>query len=155
MRMFRSSVRIEAPLYPTEDEDRVRRAMLQLFPSTDLRKEKEGKEDILVGSPPSLDLLKEKLAQQSIRDSARTHLESRANRTLTFMLGKQAATVGKINFMDTIGPLGEIQVTVEGDIPGFVGWLTEIEWKGGEERDGESCEREKGEKGLGEKEVMK
>ncbi len=107
---------METPLRPTESPEKVRRAVLNLFPKTLLE---EG--ESLRGRVDSLDRFAELLRKQHIRDSSReVLLGSIRGRRLVFHLNKQAAFAGRVSF-SAYAPLGDIRVTVvSDDLPGLV-----------------------------------
>ncbi len=104
-------VRVEAPIHPTENPEKVTRALRNLFP--DLRIESTAHR--IIGTTENLDRLRELIRNQRIRDTARRQLVAgrRENRT-TVSLSKQAAFVGVVNFAAS-SPLGDIAVTIESD----------------------------------------
>jgi predicted RNA binding protein with dsRBD fold (UPF0201 family) len=110
-------LRVEAEVKPTEDPEKVLRALKNLFPSLDFSK--SGR--TLIGEsddPSSLQTIKELLRRQAIRDAARSHLLSKIfENRLEFMLNKQAAFCGRVNFTDGESPLGPIKVCVETENP--------------------------------------
>jgi len=104
-------VRVETPIHPTENPEKVMRALRNLFP--DLRI--ESTEHRIRGTTENLDRLRELIRNQRIRDTARRQLVAgrRENRT-TVSLSKQAAFVGVVNFAAS-SPLGDIAVEIESD----------------------------------------
>ncbi|HEX9907591.1 MAG TPA: RNA-binding domain-containing protein [Thermoplasmata archaeon] len=104
-------VRLVARCFPTEEKDKVAKAMSSLFP--DIRLEGD---DPIVGTSLSTDRFAEQLKRQKIRDSARAVLRRgiRGNST-SFRINKQVAAVGKISFSEESHPLGDIEVTVFSD----------------------------------------
>jgi len=101
---------VETVCKPTEDKDKVKNAMLNIFP--DLRIDDKG--DRMIGASFSLDRFKEILRSHRIRDTARTVLfrGKKGNKTI-FKLNKQVAFVGKICFAEENSPLGDITVILE------------------------------------------
>jgi predicted RNA binding protein with dsRBD fold (UPF0201 family) len=110
-------LRVEAEIKPTEDSEKVLKALRNLFPS--LNFSQSGR--ILAGESDdlsSLQTMKELLRKQAIRDAARAHLLSRIfENKLEFMLNKQAAFCGRVNFTDGESPLGPIKVCIETENP--------------------------------------
>lgn len=96
---------------PTENVDKVMKAMLNIFPDLQIE---QGDEE-LVGTTESLENMKELLEKQKIRSAARKVFRSsvEGNR-LTLRLNKQVAFMGKVNFAEK-SPLGDIEVIVEDD----------------------------------------
>ncbi|HYR81225.1 MAG TPA: RNA-binding domain-containing protein [Thermoplasmata archaeon] len=104
-------VRVETPIHPTENPDKVMTALRSLFP--DLRV--ESREGRIIGTTENLDRLRELIRNQRIRDTARRQLLAgrRGDRTAV-SLSKQAAFVGVVNFAVS-SPLGDITVEIESD----------------------------------------
>lgn len=104
-------VRVETPCRPTESRDRVRQALLQLFPDLVFRRD----DDVVEGTAETLDRLRELIRNQKIRDTARKQLlAGRRGDATRVRLSKQAASVGRVNF--ALGsPLGDIEVEIESD----------------------------------------
>ena len=104
-------VRVSVPVRPTEDADKVRRALLNVFP--DLRI--DASEDALRGTTESLDRLRELIRKLKIRDTARrVLLRGREGDLTRFDLSKQAAFSGRVSFAAD-SPLGDIAVEIESD----------------------------------------
>lgn len=107
------SLKVKTKIYPIENEEKVKKAVKNIF-DTELKKEDE----YLIGESRkigSLDILKEKLKNQAIRDSTRSiFLKNVAGKKLRFRLNKQAAFVGVVNFLES-SKLGEIEVEIESD----------------------------------------
>jgi predicted RNA binding protein with dsRBD fold (UPF0201 family) len=104
-------VRVDTPIHPTENPDKVMTALRNLFP--DLRL--ESTEGRVSGTTENLDRLRELIRTQRIRDTARRQLLAgrRGDRTAV-SLSKQAAFVGVVNFAAS-SPLGDITVEIESD----------------------------------------
>jgi predicted RNA binding protein with dsRBD fold (UPF0201 family) len=107
------SLNVRTKVYLTEDEEKVRQAVTTIFP---LELKREG--SYLVGDSAtikSLTILKEKLENRSIRDTARgLFLHNIAEETLRFGLNKQTAFVGVVNFLES-AKLGVIEVKISSD----------------------------------------
>jgi predicted RNA binding protein with dsRBD fold (UPF0201 family) len=112
-------VTARAPIRPTEDASRVAKAVAALFPDATLTQS-----DIDVSAAGgSLDRLRELVRAQRIPDTARSAMLgglSEDGLRAHFLLGKQAAAVGRAHFGPLRSPLGDIDVTIEGDAPGEV-----------------------------------
>jgi predicted RNA binding protein with dsRBD fold (UPF0201 family) len=105
---------ISAPVKPTEDCDKVKQAIQNLFPDAHIERHKNG----LVGKSDNLERFRDLLERQRIRDSARSFLSKGCqDRTFVFTLNKQAAYMDKVNFAIMPHPLGDITVSVESDDP--------------------------------------
>jgi len=105
-------VTARAPLLPTEDPNKVERAVLNLFPDGILeRQERE-----IVVRAASLDRFKLLIRNHRILDSTRkVMLRGAEAGSTSFSLNKQVAFVGKISFLEEQTPLGGIEVTIEDD----------------------------------------
>lgn len=107
-------IRVRAPVKVTEDPEKVRRAILNLFPDAILQVEP----DRIEGSAGGLGRLAELVRKHQIPDTARNVLlrGRRGETTRTrVLLGKQAAFVARPNLGVEPGPLGEIEVEIEAD----------------------------------------
>jgi len=113
---------IRAEVRPTEDEEKVVKALLNLF-NVQLREEVSGHVKILVGEGGREALVKFRrlLMEQRILDAARQYLlRGLHERGFSFYLNKQAAYSGKVSFCSFEygeSPLGPIAVEVETDDP--------------------------------------
>lgn len=107
-----TSVAIHCPVNPSEDPEKVRSAILALFPDAELELGEGGFE----GTVSSLDSFGRLIRRQRILDAARAVLIANIRGQRTRMsLNKQVATVGKISFADRNPVLGAIEVSVEDD----------------------------------------
>lgn len=118
-------VRVEVEVRPTEDPQKVLQALRNVFPSLVFSRS----ENVLRGEGSLLDLerFRELLKRQAIRDAAKSHLLAKCREgRIEFMLNKQVAYCGKVNFTDGESPLGPISVVIETSNPvGLVRHLTE------------------------------
>jgi len=97
------------PRKATEDPEKVRTALLNLFPDAHVE-EAEGEMRAVTGS---LEILRQRIRDQRIRDTARGELiKGRVEDVLRFRLNKQAAFAGRVSF-SAGSPLGDIEVLVE------------------------------------------
>ena len=105
------SVTVSCPVYPSEDPDKIRTALLNRVPTGEFElTEKEMK------GPADLDRFSALIRRQKILDTARSQMQrgTRGSSTKTvFSLNKQVATVGKVSFVDYRTVLGTISVCVE------------------------------------------
>ena len=98
-----------AAVHPTEDQDRVSSAILNIFPAARL---------VSTGTSVEFetsfaDRFVEALREQQIRDTAMMVLKNAMEGGSTsFHLNKQAAFMGKVNFTEGRSTLGDIEVTV-------------------------------------------
>jgi len=124
-------VRVETPLNPTEDSDKVSRAVHNLFPNAGLHEirtdERHAKLEATMSSLQDLENLKTILRQEVIRDAARRILlQSVSGSTIVVYLNKQAAFAGKASFCERYdeSPLGPITLTITAENPAeLVDWL--------------------------------
>ena len=105
-------VKVMAKVNPTEDEEKVKKAILNIFPSVKL----ERKGAYLSGKVMDLKVFREKLRTQRILDAARGEMiKGRKDGKTVIYLNKQAACVGRINFTDENAILSPITVEIESD----------------------------------------
>ncbi len=106
-----TAVRISCPVNPSEDEEKVRSAVLSIFPDAELVLN-----DGRLEGEASLDRFSKAIRRQKILDATRAVMimNSRGN-TTRLSLNKQVATVGKVSFADKRPVLGAIEVTIEDD----------------------------------------
>ena len=110
-------VTIRARCYPTEDREKVVRAIKNLFPDADVQGD-----DPITAHSQSLETFCDRLKQQRIRDAARAALRRGLKRgSASFALNKQVASIGKISFSEESHALGDIEVIMSrGDIQALV-----------------------------------
>lgn len=130
--MDRVKIRIESVVHPTEDEDKVSRAIRNTLGEVNLESTPQKRGLLLRAEAEDLEALthlKRGLKRQRIRDAARALLKrSMRGGTVSFSLNKQAAYAGRISF-STSGesPLGPIMVVIEcDDLEAVVEWLTSM-----------------------------
>ena len=106
-----TAVRISCPVNPSEDEEKVRSAVLSIFPDAELVLN-----DGRLEGEATLDRFSKAIRRQKILDATRAVMimNSRGN-TTRLSLNKQVATVGKVSFADKRPVLGAIEVTIEDD----------------------------------------
>ena len=107
------SVLITCPVYPSEDPEKVREAILNIFPDASLETDDRG-----FRGEATADKFHGLIRKQKILDSTRAMMfkGTRGNR-ITIHLNKQVAAVGKISFTEPRTILGTITVTMEDDEP--------------------------------------
>jgi len=130
-------VAVEAEVRPSENKDKVLQAMLNFFDFERISEEKVGISLVIIGESSTLrSLIKfhRALREEKILDSARKYLYKGINgNSISFMLHKQAAAVGRISFVDSENesPLGPIKVRIEYKDPqAVIDWLTPKTAKG-------------------------
>ncbi|AEH24607.1 RNA-binding domain-containing protein [Pyrococcus yayanosii] len=108
-------VEVEAYVYPTEDIEKVKRAMLNLVPGLEFEAYDKGEYLLLVGrtkSKKALQRLYELFRGQQILDTARAMLEEGYfGEEIIIKVHKQVAYVGKVNFNED-SPLGPITIII-------------------------------------------
>lgn len=117
------NISAKAACHPTEDREKVRHAILNLFPDAQF----EDAQGSVTARSGSGEALREAILNQRIRDTARSVMRRgvRGNST-RFTLNKQAAFMGKVSFIEGQIALGGIEVTVENDdIEGTIDYLAE------------------------------
>ncbi|MDI3502190.1 MAG: hypothetical protein PWR13_1209 [Archaeoglobi archaeon] len=115
-----AEVKIRAEIKRTEVEERVRRAILNIFPDAEIRREG----NFLIGHANSLETLRELVHRQRIIDTVRSELLKNLRGNSTFLkLRKQVAYVGRLNLSED-DPLGEIEVEIfSNDIESLIWWI--------------------------------
>ena len=107
-----TSIEISCPIYPSEDPEKVKTAVLKVFPDASIEETDDG----IKGTSGSLDRFSKQIRKQKILDTTRSILihGKRGDRT-RFFLNKQVAFVGKISFCEERTILGTIKVVVIDD----------------------------------------
>ncbi|MFY9606711.1 MAG: RNA-binding domain-containing protein [Thermoplasmata archaeon] len=110
-------IRLTAKCFSTEDRDKVVGAITKLFPDAEITGD-----DPIVARSTSIDAFGELLKRYRIRDAARGVMRRGLRRgSISFMLNKQVAAVGKVSFSEENHPLGDLEVTiVSDDINGLI-----------------------------------
>lgn len=120
--MSSAKISLKAPVHPTESEEKVKKAVLNIFPNAELD---IGEREIR-GKASDMERFREILRDLRIRDTARNFLMSRINgNRIEFSISKQAAYMEKISFGGNKPALGEIEITIESESPEkLIQWLT-------------------------------
>jgi len=124
-------VRVEAEVRPTEDLEKVKKALLNIVEVKDIRHvtSTEGYSFLICESRSVTALFKlhELLRQQRILDTARKIFQTqRQGNMVTIKLHKQSAYAGHISFItyDDESPLGPITITIISDkLDEIIDWL--------------------------------
>lgn len=123
---------VEVEVFPTEDLNKVKRAVENVFGSLTFRTEELRGVTRLKAEASGREALTKFwniLRRERIRDAARAvFLEGLNGKTLTFYLNKQAAFVEHISFSEETGesPLGPLKVKIECENPReLINWLTQ------------------------------
>ncbi len=102
----------KTPVYPTENEEAVKQAILNIFPESKLTYG----ENELIATTDSGERLKEILRNHRIRDTARHILRAgREGDKTRFRINKQVACVSKVSFVEGSPALGSIDVEIEAE----------------------------------------
>ena len=106
------SIEITCPVYPSEDPEKVKTAVLKVFPNAEL----EEKDDVINGRTDNLDRFSKQIRKQKILDTTRSIMihGKRGDRT-RFFLNTQVAFVGKVSFCEEKTILGTIKVVIIDD----------------------------------------
>lgn len=125
------NVHVEVEINPTESEDKVKRAVENVFGSLPVRIKPSHKGSLLVARAKGLEALTKLynlLRRERIRDAARGALfEGLRGNMISFCLNKQVAYAGHISFSKAVAesPLGPIRVQIECEDPReLIDWLT-------------------------------
>ena len=116
------TVTAKTPVQPTEDDAKVVRALLKLFPSSRINRIAGPDETVTLAIRESglqpLANLRNLIKQERIRSAARAVLiRNTRGRTIRIYLNKQAAFMGRVSFCEPIGesPHGPISVELDCD----------------------------------------
>ena len=128
--MSQTTVQIEADVNPTESEEKVRKAVLNIFGDMPMDLKPAQKGNVLTadvkGQEP-LNTLRNLLLRDHIRDASRKALyHGLRDNIVTIYLNKQAAFAGHVSFSEAEAesPLGPIKVTIKTGAPQqFIDWL--------------------------------
>jgi len=123
-------VQVEAQVNPTENEDKVKRAVENMFSRLELEVKPQKRGSLLVGRGRGMDTLTKLynlLRRERIRDAARgVFYDGLSGKSIVFYLNKQVAYVGHISFSKPVAesPLGPIKVEIQCSNPReLIDWL--------------------------------
>ncbi|MEM2263522.1 MAG: RNA-binding domain-containing protein [Candidatus Bathyarchaeia archaeon] len=123
-------VHVEVEVNPTESDEKVRRAVENIFGGIPVQTKSLRRGSLLVAEAKGLESLTKLynlLRRERICDAARGALfEGLNGKTITFYLNKQVAFVGHISFSKAVAesPLGPIKVQIKCDDPRkLIDWL--------------------------------
>jgi len=124
------SVQVEADINPTENEDKVKRAVENMFGNLEFEVKPQRQGSLLIGRGKGIDALTKLynlLRRERIRDAARGALyEGLSEKSIIFYLNKQVAYVGHVSFCQAVAesPLGPIKVEIKCNNPReLIDWL--------------------------------
>jgi predicted RNA binding protein with dsRBD fold (UPF0201 family) len=125
------TVHIEAEVNPTESEEKVKKAVENIFGNVETRVQPIHRGSILIAEAGGIEALTKLcsiLRRERIRDAARTALlEGLERKSVRFCLNKQVAFAGHVSFAKEVAesPLGPIKVKIECENPReLINWLT-------------------------------
>jgi len=124
------SVQVEVDRNPTESEDKVKRAVENMFGNLEFEAKPQRQGSLLVGRGRGMDTLTKLhnlLRRERIRDAAKGALyDGLSGKSIIFYLNKQVAYVGHVSFSQPLAesPLGPIRVEIQCDNPReLIDWL--------------------------------
>jgi len=124
------SVHVEADINLTENEEKVKRAVENMFSNLEWEVKPQKRGSLLVGRGRGMDALTKLynlLRRERIRDAARGALyEGLSEKSIIFYLNKQVAYVKHVSFSKPVGesPLGPIKVEIQCSNPReLIEWL--------------------------------
>ena len=124
------NILVEAEIHPTEDPEKVKRAVGNIFGSLEFEVKPQRRGSLLVAKAKGmggLTKLYNLLRRERIRDAARGVLfEGLGEKSISFCLNKQVAYVGHVSFSKPAAesPLGPISVQIQCDNPReLIEWL--------------------------------
>jgi predicted RNA binding protein with dsRBD fold (UPF0201 family) len=121
-------VEVSSKINPTEDAEKVKKSVQNIFPKGKIIMESEYV--LLSGERELLVHFKEVLEKRKIRTVARSIMEKRIDgNKVKFYVSKQAALVNVINFSeDNSAPLEDIKIEIESEnLEEVLKWLAPIE----------------------------
>ncbi|KPV64191.1 MAG: hypothetical protein AOA66_0371 [Candidatus Bathyarchaeota archaeon BA2] len=123
-------VHVEVEVNPTEDPEKVRKAVENIFGSVEFEVKTHGRGSLLIAKSKGIDGLTKLynlLRRERIRDAARGVLfDGLEEKSTVFYLNKQVAYAGRISFSKPVAesPLGPIKVQIRCDNPReLIEWL--------------------------------
>jgi len=123
-------VTVEVEVNPTEDSEKVKTAVANLFTNLEFEVKPQRRGSLLVARAHGIDGLTKLynlLRRERIRDAARGALfDGLSGKSITFYLNKQVAYVGHVSFSKPVGesPLGPIKVQIKCENPReLIDWL--------------------------------
>lgn len=128
--MDKIKICVEAEINPTESEDKVERAVENIFGNIPMHVKTSRKGSLLVAEVEELEALTKfhnLLRREQIRSAARkAFFEGLKGKVISFCLNKQVAYVGHVSFSEEVAesPLGPIKVRIECEDPReLINWL--------------------------------
>ncbi|RLG90179.1 hypothetical protein DRO34_06070 [Candidatus Bathyarchaeota archaeon] len=129
-KMNNITVRIEVEVHPTENVEKVKQAVENLFGKVEYETKPYNYGCLLIAKTrgtEGLTKLYNLLRRERIRDAARSVLfKAKTENTITFYLNKQVAYAGHVSFCQAAGesPLGPIKIEITCENPTeLINWL--------------------------------
>jgi len=123
-------VHMEVEINPTEDSEKVKRSVENVFGKVDFKVKHQQRGSLLIAETKGLDgltKLQNLLRRERIRAAARRVLfEGLQGKSITFYLNKQVAFVGHVSFSKPVAesPLGPIKIEIYCENPKeLIDWL--------------------------------
>jgi predicted RNA binding protein with dsRBD fold (UPF0201 family) len=123
-------VHMETEINPTEDEEKVRTTIANLFGNIPTQTKPSYQGAVLTAEAKgqeALTKLRNLLRMDRVRGAARkVFFEGLRGKTISFCLNKQVAFAGHVSFSEEVAesPLGPIKVIIESENPRqLIGWL--------------------------------
>lgn len=126
--MNKTTVYVETKVHPTEDPEKVKRAVENVLGNMNFEEKPVKQGSLLMAEAVNgLTKLQNLLRRERIRGAARVVLlQGTSGKTITFYLNKQAAYAGHVSFSSPSGesPLGPIKVKIQYENPQeVIDWL--------------------------------
>lgn len=104
-----TDIELNAPVYPSEDPEKIISAMKRIFPDAEL----ENTGDEIQGVAHSMEKFSKQIRKEKILDTTRSMMiRGKRGNVTRFFLNKQVATVGKVSFTEEKTILGSIRVVI-------------------------------------------
>lgn len=104
-----TDIELNAPVYPSEDPEKIISAIKRIFPDAEL----EDKGDEIRGTSHSMEKFSKQIRKEKILDTTRSMMiRGKRGNVTRFFLNKQVATVGKVSFTEEKTILGSIRVVI-------------------------------------------
>ena len=123
-------IRVETEINPSEDEEKVKTAVVNLFGNIPTHTEPAHKGSVMAAEAKGQEAmvkLRNLLRNDRVRDAARKVLFAGVRgETISFCLNKQVAFAGHVSFSEEVAesPLGPIRVVIECENPRqLIDWL--------------------------------
>lgn len=124
------TIHVETEVYPTETEEKVKRAVTNLFGSLALKNKPSYQGSVLTAEAKGQETLvkfRNVLRNDRVRDAARRVLVGSLRcGPISFCLNKQVAFAGHVSFSEEVAesPLGPLKVMIECETPRrLIDWL--------------------------------